>query len=230
MVEPTSYLKNPGIFKAILFCAICAGFLKLLSYLSSSISGLNNGFLSSSLAVGTTLLITFLFLRFDKKRFSDIGLRFDKSTFKKFFAGFIIGVLVIFLLILGVAHLSEYKIEPNTNANVKFLLTLSLPITFLLAYMEEVAFRAYPLVTLRKRIGWVGAIIAMPTGVHTSMNLTQAVFGLTGNSFCIWNLVDKNGIQIKDFSSVQVFVTLAQVILAAIAIIVVWIAMRHKEK
>ena len=79
------------IGKAVLFCAINTGLLRLSLFITAAIPGLSNNFLTSTVGPILTLLITYLFLQSDKKTFSSIGLQFEFSTLWKFGAGLLLG-------------------------------------------------------------------------------------------------------------------------------------------
>ncbi|HYJ36996.1 MAG TPA: CPBP family intramembrane glutamic endopeptidase, partial [Chitinophagaceae bacterium] len=140
--------------------------------------------------VGTVaaLLTTYLFIRFDRKSFSDFGLKFEKSTLKKFFVGILIGIVLMGLSAICVIYFSGFKIEVNENSSILNFLFLTLPL-IPLSFMEEVGFRGYPLTILKDK-----------TGIRISILITSILFALyhlangwtIANSFLgagVWGIV-----------------------------------------
>ena len=181
--QPTS-----AILKSILFClvfiALLVAFSTLKSFISVKYERLAHGIIGTVVA----LLSTYLFIRFDKKSFSDIGLKFEKSTLKKFFAGILIGIVLMGLPAICVIYFSGFKIEVNENSSTLNFLFLTLPL-ILLSFMEEVAFRGYPLTILKEK-----------TGIRISILITSILFALyhlangwtIANSFLgagVWGIV-----------------------------------------
>jgi membrane protease YdiL (CAAX protease family) len=118
--------------------------------------------------IGTSVafLTTFLFLKFDKKSFADIGLFMNRFTLKNFFLGMGTGIALMGFLVLAVIYFSDFKIAVNKNSNIYKFLWMSLPL-IPLAFMEEVGFRGYPLYILKNR-----------TGIRNSIIVTSVLFAL----------------------------------------------------
>lgn len=96
--------------------------------------------------------ITHLFLKFDGLSFSQIGLKWQSDTFKKFFIGGLLGAAITMVMFGLVLLFTDLTIERNTvdfNLWVMWWLLLFLPLSF----MEELAFRGYAFVKLNKLIG-----------------------------------------------------------------------------
>lgn len=153
--------------KAILFCVINVALLKLALFITSAIPGLSNNLLSSSVGPALVLVTTVVFLKIDHISFSDIGLKFELSTGRRFLTGFILGAFVMSIYVLAVLYAEGLSVMPNKNANALFILLQALPIIILLAFMEELLFRAYPLVILENKTGPLAAIV-----------ITSFLFGL----------------------------------------------------
>lgn len=146
------------ILKAFLFCVVFTG---LFFILSSALSSAPRGF--ERLAQGTigtvaALLTTLLFLKFDRKKFSAIGLIFERATLVRFFAGVLAGIPLMGLLALSVMYFSHLTIEVNPGSSVFHFLLMTAPL-LPLALMEELGFRAYPLEILKHKVGIRLAII-----------------------------------------------------------------------
>ncbi len=237
------------ICKVVLFCTIVTGILKI-----QSISFPSADFFSSLVGPILTVATTYIFLKVEKKSFDSIALKLDSKTLKKFFIGFLFGILFVSLLIIFAAYISDFNIQQNKNGNLLFIFLTALPTIILLAFMEEVAFRSYPLITTKNEFGTLTAMIitsilfglyhvvfgwgiigfcsttiwgflfsilaiysngiSMPTGFHSAINLTQLVFGLTGNSFSLWNT---KGVQAEIFlNTLQTTLIIAPLIILVI--------------
>src|SRR2546423_12293619 len=99
------------IFKSILFCVVFTGLFVIFSFaknfLPNNLERLAHGIIGTFVAFLTTVL----FLKFDRKQFSDIGLTFKQNTIVKFLAGVIVGVLIMGLLATTVLYLSNVTVE-----------------------------------------------------------------------------------------------------------------------
>lgn len=105
------------------------------------------------------ILITYLFLKKDKKSFKDIGLRLEMKTPKRFILGFFIGIFITSIMLTFVISFSNIELTHNTNSNTPLAL-LWLLIFLPLAFMEELIFRGYAFVQINKKIGlWPAQIV-----------------------------------------------------------------------
>jgi uncharacterized protein len=155
-IHPNSKAKQ--ILKAFLFCAIFTGLFFLLSSTMNFAPPSLGRLVQGTIGTVAALLTTFLFLWFDKKTFSEIGLIFEARTVVKFFAGVLIGILIMGLLAMSVIYISDMRIDLNPRSNVLNFLLATAPL-IPLAFMEELGFRAYPLEILKRKIGVRLAII-----------------------------------------------------------------------
>lgn len=174
-------------------------------------------------------LITFWFLKRNKKSFADVGLRFEPKTLFRFLQGFLLGTLFICALYGAVLVLEDVRFELVKNADIG-LFFVACGAIFFNALHEEIAFRSYSLQTLQPSFGlwgsqlviavafgiyhwvngwgFVGAMlstgswalvfglaavvskgIALPTGIHTSVNIGQA---LIGSKQALWTIAPIN--------------------------------------
>jgi len=154
------------IIKAILFCIVFTGLLILLSFFKSSIPVKFERIAHGTIGTIAALLTTFLFVKFDKKTFADIGLVIEKTSLLKFFSGVLVGITLMGILSLSVIFFSNFKDETNSNSNILNFLLWTLPF-IPLAFMEEVGFRAYPLILLKDK-----------TGIRNSIIITSILFAL----------------------------------------------------
>lgn len=154
------------ILKAILFCVVFTGIFMLLSstlnFAPRRLERLAYGIIGTLAA----LITTFLFLKFDRKKFSDIGLTVQRSSVVKFFAGVLSGIVIMGLLTTSVLYFTNAEIELNPGTTVWHFLLATAPL-IPLAWMEELGFRAYPLEILKDK-----------TGIRLSIIITSILFAL----------------------------------------------------
>ncbi|KOY86702.1 hypothetical protein AD998_11590 [bacterium 336/3] len=146
------------ILKATLFCIVFTGIFIFFSFFKSLTPEKFERLAHGTLGTIAAFLTTLLFIKFDEKSFTDIGLTFEKSTLIKFFIGFLLGIGIMGLSVLYVIYFSDFKIDSNTNSNIFNFLFWTLPL-IPLAFMEEVGFRAYPLSILKNKIGIRNSIV-----------------------------------------------------------------------
>jgi membrane protease YdiL (CAAX protease family) len=143
------------LLHVILFWVIFLGVYMMVSFLlypfipvHQDMGGMRHGL------TGTiwSLLITWLFLKRKSESFKDIGLVWQPRTLLRFFSGMLAGAAIFTVIVLGLLQFTALSIiKTNNHPGAWFMLSLVsiLP----LAFMEEVAFRAYPLVRLRQAYG-----------------------------------------------------------------------------
>ncbi|RYE36489.1 MAG: hypothetical protein EOP48_29560, partial [Sphingobacteriales bacterium] len=144
--------KTNYIFKSVLFCVVFTGLLVIFSFAKGFIPGEYERLAHGIAGTLAAFLTTVLFLKFDRKRFSDFGLVFERKTIGRFFVGVIIGVVIMGLMVIGVLYFTNVSVELNRGTSLLYFLLVTLPI-LPLAFMEELAFRAYPLEILKDKIG-----------------------------------------------------------------------------
>lgn len=98
------------------------------------------------------LLLTGLFLRYEKRSFRDIGLVWQRGTGMRLVQGLLIGSALFAVILLALVSLTPLQLRLNT---APFEMA-ALPgyLAFIpLSLMEEIGFRAYPMVRLHQRFG-----------------------------------------------------------------------------
>ena len=158
--------KAKAIFKPTLFCLVFTAIFVVLSFfknfLPSSAERLSHGIIGTLAA----FVATWLFLTFDKKKFSAIELYFDRKTIIRFLVGVLVGVSIMGLLAAGVMYFTNVGIKLNQNSNIWYFLVGTTPL-IPLAFMEELGFRAYPLQILKDK-----------TSIRLSIVITSILFAL----------------------------------------------------
>ena len=138
----------------------------ILSIAKSAVPGDQERLAHGIIGMLAGIAATALFLRFDKKKCSDIGLRWERLTIARFFIGVVTGLLLMGLLAASVMYFYKVHIALNPNSNLWHFLLMTLPL-IPLAYMEELGFRAYPLKTLENT-----------AGIRFSIIVTSVLFAL----------------------------------------------------
>lgn len=186
MIQINLSIKFLIIVKTVLFCAIITGFLKIS--LITIQSFLSSNFFSSLIGPVFTIIVTYIFQKIDKKSFTDIGLNFELSTIKNFSIGFVLGIVLISILTFFTAHISGFTIQQNEKGSVLYILFPILPTVVVLALMEEIAFRGYPLIILKNSAGVLPALII--TSILFGLYHVVFGWGFTGFiSTTIWGLL-----------------------------------------
>ena len=162
-----SNFRAKSIIKAVLFCVVFIGLFVVVSFAKDFIpkdfERVAHGIMGTLVAFFTTML----FLKFDRKQFSDIGLTFERNTVVKFFGGVIVGVVIMGLLATSVMYFTNVGIKVNPRSNLLHFLLSTAPL-LPLAFMEELGFRAYPLEILKDKVG-----------IRLSIIITSVLFGLS---------------------------------------------------
>ena len=153
------------ILEATQFCIAFTGLFVAFSFFKSAIPPQFERLAHGTIGTIAAFLTSYLFLKFDKKTFADIGLIIEKTTLQNFFMGLLIGIALMGTLSLGVIYFSNFSIEINKNSTFFNFFLCTLPL-IPLAFMEEMGFRGYPLVLLKNTIG-----------MRQSVSITAIVFG-----------------------------------------------------
>jgi membrane protease YdiL (CAAX protease family) len=93
------------------------------------------------------------FLRFESRTFSDVGLAWQSGTLRRFALGTVAGAALVGLMLAVIVALAGLSVESTPNPNYRNAIGFSALVLFVLALMEEVVFRTYPLVRLLDSFG-----------------------------------------------------------------------------
>jgi membrane protease YdiL (CAAX protease family) len=146
------------IIKSVLFCIVFTALLVVFSFAKNFVPDNFERIAHGIIGTLAAFLATVLFLKFDRKRFSDIGLTFQRTTITKFFTGVVVGIVIMGLLATSVIYFTDVVIVANQKSIFLNFLLMTLPL-IPLAFMEELGFRAYPLEILKDKVGIRLAII-----------------------------------------------------------------------
>ena len=95
---------------------------------------------------------TWVFLKIEKRSFTDIGLVWELGTAFRFFKGIFTGAVIFMLIIIVLLVFTELQLERNTKTFDPWSAFWYLAI-IPLALMEEVAFRSYSFLKLNSAFG-----------------------------------------------------------------------------
>ena len=157
-------LINSKLFKIPIFIIILFWFVFILLLVGAGILSSSFPGQSSRLAYGiggtaAALLTTYLFLRLHNSTFSSIGFHWDNKSARKFFLGLLIGGITMAIIIAILYCLTNLQWERN-HLSFSIEMIIGYAAILPLAFMEEIAFRAYPFVTLQKRYGlWITQMV-----------------------------------------------------------------------
>jgi membrane protease YdiL (CAAX protease family) len=162
-------LTNPvikSISKAILFCAVFTALFTVFSFAKSFIPNNLERLAHGIIGTIAAALTTIVFIRIDKKNFAEIGLKPNRKTIVHFFSGFGTGIMLMVPIALGIIYFSDLTLEWNSDSSIISFLWITLYL-IPLAFLEELAFRAYPLEILKNTIN-----------IRYSIILTSILFAL----------------------------------------------------
>lgn len=108
---------------------------------------------AAGIVIVAMLLLIVRLLKTDGESLRDIGLCFTSKTPLQFVVGLSLGVAVVAIMIGVLLVLTPLEIRASANSDVLSVLGTSLLVLFVLALMEEVVFRSYPLFKLRQAWG-----------------------------------------------------------------------------
>jgi hypothetical protein len=163
---------------------IAASIPKSAGMVRASSGQLQWGLTSSAALLALTLLI----LKQERRSPRDIGLDLTRSSVPRSLLGMLVGVATYGLNIVAVAGLVgglRVVAVPTLDGRV---IALGLCTTFVLASMEELGFRGYPLRTLVSRIGfWPAQVIVAVafacTHIAYGWSWNTVLFGVLPNAF-----------------------------------------------
>ncbi|MBI1779932.1 MAG: CPBP family intramembrane metalloprotease [Sphingobacteriales bacterium] len=152
--------------KSVLFCIAFTILFIAASFLKNLIPAEYERWAHGIIGTLVAFIVTFIFLKIDKRTWSQVNLVPDNKTILKFLSGIIIGIVLMAPLALLSIHYSGASIEFNSASGlVSFLLSTAALIP--LAFMEELGFRAYPLETIKEK-----------SGIRISLLITAVLFAL----------------------------------------------------
>ncbi|MGF7082901.1 CPBP family glutamic-type intramembrane protease [Mucilaginibacter sp. UYCu711] len=173
--------KIRAIAYALLFYLGCVVLFVLASSVTSNLPAAYKELLSLSTAVVLTFGLTLLFVKWKKLQLKDAGIAFKKVNGYQFLFGFMAGLImtIVQLSIMTLTgHISLTQISTTGFGTV----LINFALYTMVALREEMAFRGYPLFTIKGATGpWVaqGIIFCVFVIEHVfgGMTWTQALLG-----------------------------------------------------
>ncbi|HWQ31192.1 MAG TPA: M1 family aminopeptidase [Negativicutes bacterium] len=155
-------LKVAGFITVYMTIMILAGFVLFSG--TSPVEGKQQELLVGALSFAAALLVTFLYLRMDRKSFADIGSGFSGDWYKKLLRGCLEGIAAILtvFLILQVSGLAETGVMNKTGTSaVLGEIFAGLPLYLIaVAFTEELLTRGYIYHYLGSKFTAAGAVTA----------------------------------------------------------------------
>lgn len=141
------------ILKAVCFWVIFIVLLMAAGLLNNMILPVEWHHLSYGiLGTVTAFITTIILLKVERKSFADYGIIWQRNSILNFLKGFLIGVICFAIVFIILIITTSLTIESANNVFSIGILFSILSI-FFMAFMEEIAFRAYPFLLLHKTIG-----------------------------------------------------------------------------
>ena len=141
----------------MLFFVACAALLAAVAPIERRLGGLPTGLVTGALTSLGTLLLTALFVRWERIRLRDVGAAIDRRTPHRFATGLAIGLLLVAISSGIVLLAGTHTRWVRTNGVGGRELATWLLVFVLLSCREELAFHGYPLQRLKTAFGLWGA-------------------------------------------------------------------------
>ncbi len=123
--------------------------------------------IAGCLLVGLSLLLVFLFLKHEHRTAGGLGLTWSFKSLWEFALGTIIGIVVVGVMLLILITLTPVSVQRVASPDFWNATAYAALVLFVLALMEEIVFRSYPLFRLKESVG-----------IRTSIYVTSLFFAL----------------------------------------------------
>ncbi len=145
--------KLKSLLKSVGFITLYLFFGAILSQLKTYFPPQCERYAQGILGTIGVILTVIVFLKFEKKKPKDYGLNWEKLSFSRFGIGISLGIVLATAMMFSQIWYSNLELSLNEDVSLFPFLFWSL--AFIpLAFMEEVAFRSYPLLALNKAFGF----------------------------------------------------------------------------
>lgn len=152
-LNETNAPKLIGVLKTTAYWAVFIVLLFLAGWqLGNKLPARWERFAYGMLGTLAAYVAVWIMLRVEKKTFADYGLRWQRDTFFKFIKGLFVGTVILSVIIIILLVFTQYTLAVNPagwNPWSAFWQLSIIP----LALMEEIAFRSYPFLKLKKIFG-----------------------------------------------------------------------------
>ena len=150
MISKNQFL---ALSKSIAFIASYLIFGAILAQLKPFFPLQYERYAQGLVGTGGAMLTVGLFFKLEKKSLRDYGLNWEKSNFSKFMIGLLLGIVLAGGMLFSQISFSDLELTLNDEVSLFPFLLWSLAFVPL-AFMEEVAFRSYPLLKLNQAFGF----------------------------------------------------------------------------
>lgn len=144
--------KITAFVQSVLCCTLFTGILVLVSPLKHLLPPQFERYAYGIIGIAVALVIVWIFCKWSKRDFADMGLAWRPVTIKNFFTGFVFGLLVsvaAFLIVIGINDLRIVPVQ-GQDTGMFFIWAMAL---LLLSLMEEIAFRSFAFMQLKNTWG-----------------------------------------------------------------------------
>lgn len=144
--------KITAFVQSVLCCTLFTGILVLVSPLKHLLPPQFERYAYGIIGIVVALVIVWIFCKWSKQDFADMGLAWRPVTIKNFFTGFLFGLLVsvvAFLIVIGINDLQIVPVQ-GQDTGMFFIWAMAL---LLLSLMEEIAFRSFAFMQLKNTWG-----------------------------------------------------------------------------
>ena len=147
------------LIRVVIFCLLCAISLAAFSGLIKKIPTGWNQHLLLIITIAVTYILTIFFTKWEKLPLKNMGVVPGKATFKKIVTGFGIGFFMTLLQLAFVLLFGHYKVALTPFISF-YMIIFYLSLYILVAIREELAFRGYPLFSIKYIFGlWTSQLI-----------------------------------------------------------------------
>ncbi len=178
-----------SIVRSILFWIV---FIALLFTLGSTLMPIVQGrwsrFSDGILGTLTALFCIWIFVKWDKTSFANLGLVWENKTLLRFIIGLILGTIILGIVYIALVGFTALQVSMNPKG-IDMATAIGYFAFIPLALGEELAFRSYPLVTMNRKYGlWITqCIVAIAFAVY-HMFMGWSAFSAFSGPF-VWAFV-----------------------------------------
>ena len=167
--------------RVLLFLISCAVLLASTAPLERRFPGLPPGLFTGAITSLGSLVLTVLFVRWEKLRLEDVGAAVSRKSPLRFVVGFLVGLILVALHVSVEAIVGHIRWVRSEGVD-SLAIAASLIVYVLLACREELAFHGYPLRRLNSLFGlWASqltiALVFAAEHVAGGMTWGQALLG-----------------------------------------------------
>ncbi|NVJ58822.1 MAG: CPBP family intramembrane metalloprotease [Gammaproteobacteria bacterium] len=187
-----SLLESNKVVQLLSYSLVVALLIVLVNSFSV-LPGIGNYYLGGALVTTGSIVMVYFLLNVEKSSLELLGLHWRQKLLHHSVMGLGIGLLVMAIIFGVLLWLSNVSYLPLQDTSVAKFLSISIPILFVLALMEEVIFRGYLLFKLKSMVGTRLAIYitAIVFGFYHGLVIQSltgpAVWGILFALMALWS-------------------------------------------